>query len=175
MPIQSNQPESVRQRRKLVFLSKLPLRRHIARWGTFSVEPGILVSLYASAHHPYTTLATSEWMIFWPSEDSHVEVGPTECSRHLEIRSSLHVRLLPATLQSDVHVQACTSVMECSSSRISSGGDYSVVFFLALSVIPVTKCLSCCTCCRLRQWQVHKFVNQQIEVESMVSTSYTWD
>ena len=70
-----------------------------------SVYPGIVVSLYASAHHPYTTVATGEWMIFWPSEDSPVEVGPTECSRHLEIRSSLHVRLLPATLQ-----YACTSV-----------------------------------------------------------------
>ena len=84
---------------KLAFSSRLPLRRHIARWGTFSVDPGILVSLYASAHHPYTTLATGEWMIFWPSEDNPIEVGPTECSRHLEIRSSLHVRLLPATLQ----------------------------------------------------------------------------
>ena len=84
---------------KLPFLSRLPLRRHIARWDTFLVDPGILVNLYASAHHPYTTLATGEWMIFWPSKDSPVEVGPTECNRHLEIQSSLHVRLLPATLQ----------------------------------------------------------------------------
>ena len=81
---------------KPAFSSRLPLRRHIAQWGTFLVNPGILVSLYASAHHPHTTLATGEWMIFWPSEDSLVEVGPTECSRHLEIQSS---RLLPATLQ----------------------------------------------------------------------------
>ena len=73
---------------KLVFSSRLPLRRQIARWGTFSVDPGVLVSLYASAHHPYTTLATGEWMIFWPSKDSPVEVGPTECSRHLKIQSS---------------------------------------------------------------------------------------
>ena len=85
---------------KLEFLSRLPLRRHIARWGTFSVDPGILVSFYASIHHPYTTLATGEWMIFWPSEDSLVEVGPTVCCHHLEIQSSLHVRLLPTTLQS---------------------------------------------------------------------------
>ena len=84
---------------KLAFLSRLPLRRHIARWGTFSVDPGILVSLYASAHHPYTILAIDEWMIFWLSEDSPVEVGSTECSRHLVFESSLHVRLLPATLQ----------------------------------------------------------------------------
>ena len=83
---------------KLAF-SSLPLSHHIAWWGTFSVDPGILVSLYASAHHPYTTLATGEWMIFWPSEDSPVEVGPTECSCHLVFRSSLHVGLLPATLQ----------------------------------------------------------------------------
>ena len=83
---------------KLAFSSRLPLRRHIARWGTFSVDPGIVVSLYASAHHPYTTLATGEWMIFWPSEDG----GQTECSHHLVFESSLHVRLLPATLQSPV-------------------------------------------------------------------------
>ena len=84
---------------KPAFSSTLPLRRHIARLGTFSVDPGILVSLYASAHHPCTTLATGEWMIFWPSKDSPVEVGPpTECSCHLEIQSSLHVRLLLATL-----------------------------------------------------------------------------
>ena len=38
---------------KLAFSSRLPLRRHIARWGTFSVDPSIVVSLYASAHHPY--------------------------------------------------------------------------------------------------------------------------
>ena len=86
---------------KLAFSLRRPLRCHIARWGTFSVDPGILVSLYASVHPLYTTLATGEWMIFWPSEDCPIEVGPTECSRHLEIQSSLHVRLLPATLQLD--------------------------------------------------------------------------
>ena len=85
---------------KLAFSSTLPLRHHIAQWGTFSVDPGILLSLYASAHHPYTTL--------WPSKDSPVEVGPTECSRHLEIQSSLHVRLLPATLQyTQSHLFTC--------------------------------------------------------------------
>ena len=84
---------------KPAFLSRLPLRRHIARWDTFSVDSGIVVSFYASAHHPYTTLVTGEWIILWPSEDSLVEVGPTECSRHLVFESSLHVRLLPATLQ----------------------------------------------------------------------------
>ena len=82
---------------KLAFSSRLPLRCHIARLGTFSVDPGIVVSFYASAHHPYTTLATGEWMIFWPSEDSPVEVGSTECSRHLVFESSLHVRLLVST------------------------------------------------------------------------------
>ena len=78
---------------KLALSSRPPLRGHIARWGTFSVDSGIVISLYASAHHPYTTLATGEWMIFWPSKDSLVEVGPTECSRHLVFESSLHVRL----------------------------------------------------------------------------------
>ena len=38
-------------------------------------------------------------MIFWPSEDSAIEVGSTKCIRHLVFQSSLHVRLLPATLQ----------------------------------------------------------------------------
>ena len=79
---------------KLAFSSRLPRRHHIAWWGTFSADPGIVISLYASAHHPYTTLATGEWMIFWPSEDSPVEVGPTECSCHLVFESSLHVLLL---------------------------------------------------------------------------------
>ena len=84
---------------KLVFSSRLPLRCHIAQVGTFSVDPGIVVSFYASAHHPYTTLAIDEWTIIWPSEDSPVEVGSTECSQHLVFESSLHVRLLQATLQ----------------------------------------------------------------------------
>ena len=68
---------------KLVFSSRLPLRRHIGRLATYPIDPGIVISLYVNAHHLYTTLATGEWMIFWPSEDSLVEVGSTECSRHL--------------------------------------------------------------------------------------------
>ena len=43
---------------KPVFLSRLPLRHHIAWCGMFLVDSGIVVSLYASVHHPYTTLAT---------------------------------------------------------------------------------------------------------------------
>ena len=70
-------------------------------YARFQVDPGIVVSFYASAHHPYTTLAIDEWMIhvFWLSEDSPVEVGSNECSRHLVFKSSLLVRLLLATLQ----------------------------------------------------------------------------
>ena len=64
--------------------------------GTFSVYLGIALSFCASAHHSHTTLATGEWMIFWPSKDSPV----TECSRHLVFESSLHVMLLSTTLQS---------------------------------------------------------------------------
>ena len=81
------------------FSSRLPLSRHIARFATFFIDLGILISLYASAHHPYTTLATGEWRIFWPSEDNPIEVGSTECSWHFVFQSSLHVRLLPAILQ----------------------------------------------------------------------------
>ena len=84
---------------KLVFLLRLPLRHHIAWLGTFSVDPGIIVCFYASTHHPHTTLVIDEWMIFWLSEVSPVEVELTECSRHLVFKSSLLVRLLPATLQ----------------------------------------------------------------------------
>ena len=84
---------------KQAFSSRLPLSCHIARLATYPIDPGILISLYASTHLSYTILATSEWMICWPSEDSPVEVRPTECSRHLVFHSSLHVRLLPATLQ----------------------------------------------------------------------------
>ena len=69
---------------KLVFSSRLPLRCHIARLGMFSVNSGILISLYRSAHHPHTTLATGEWMIFWPGEDSLVEVGPTSVAAILK-------------------------------------------------------------------------------------------
>ena len=68
---------------KQVFLSRLPLSCHIAQLATYPIDPGILISLYTSAHHPYTTLATGEWMIFWPGEDTGVEVRPTECIRHL--------------------------------------------------------------------------------------------
>ena len=32
--------------------------------GMFSVDPGIVVSFYGSAHHPHTTLAINELMIF---------------------------------------------------------------------------------------------------------------
>ena len=53
---------------KQAFSSRLPLSRHFAPLAAFSIVPGIIISLYASAHHPYTTLATGEWMIFWPSE-----------------------------------------------------------------------------------------------------------
>ena len=35
---------------KLAFSLRLPLRRHIAQWSVFSVDSGILLSLYASAH-----------------------------------------------------------------------------------------------------------------------------
>ena len=88
---------------KLAFSSRLPLRRHIARLGTFSVDPGIVVSFYASAHHPYTTLAIDEWMILWLSKDIPIEVVSTECSYHLVFKSSQHVRLV-ATLQSYVYL-----------------------------------------------------------------------
>ena len=89
-------------KKKTAFLSRLPLSRHIAWLATFSIDPDILISLYASAHHPYTTLATDEWIIFWPGEDSPIEVRSTKCSRHLVFQSSLHVRLLPATFQYSV-------------------------------------------------------------------------
>ena len=36
------------------FVETASVRRHIARLGTFSVDPGILVSLCASALHLYT-------------------------------------------------------------------------------------------------------------------------
>ena len=88
---------------KLAFLSRLPLRCHNARLGTFSVDPGIVLSFYASAHHPYTTLAIDEWMILWLSKDIPIEVVSTECSHHLVFKSSQHVRLV-ATLQSYVYL-----------------------------------------------------------------------
>ena len=55
---------------KPVFSSRMPLSYHIAWLTTYPIAPCILTSLYATAHHPYTTLATGKWMIFWPSEDS---------------------------------------------------------------------------------------------------------
>ena len=64
MPIQSNQPENMRQQRKMAFSLRLLLRCPIARLGTFSVDPGILVSYYASVYHPHTTVATGVRMIF---------------------------------------------------------------------------------------------------------------
>ena len=45
---------------KSAFSSRLPVGCHIAQLAIFSFDSGILLSLYASAHHPYTTLATSE-------------------------------------------------------------------------------------------------------------------
>ena len=62
---------------KQAFSSRLILSSHIARLAMYPIDPGILISLYASAHLPYTTLATGEWMICWPLEDSPVEVRPT--------------------------------------------------------------------------------------------------
>ena len=47
---------------KLAFSSRLPLRCRIAWLGMFSVDSGILVSLYASAHHPHTTLYSYRWV-----------------------------------------------------------------------------------------------------------------
>ena len=92
---------------KLAFSSRLPLRRHIAQLGMFSVDPGIVVSFYASAYHPHTILVIDEWMISWTSKDSAIEVGLTVCSRHLVFTSSLHVRLLVTTLQWCLPWYAC--------------------------------------------------------------------
>ena len=50
----------MRQRRKTGVFVETASETHIARLGTFSVNPGIVVSFYASAHHPYTTLAVDE-------------------------------------------------------------------------------------------------------------------
>ena len=61
---------------KLAFSLRLPLRCHIAQLvGMFSVDPGIVVSFYASTHHPHTTLAIDEWMIFCPSEEVPLKLG----------------------------------------------------------------------------------------------------
>ena len=62
--------------KKKRILSRLPLRCHIAKLATFSVDPGILISLYASAHHPYTTLAVRKWMIFRLGQGSLLKSGP---------------------------------------------------------------------------------------------------
>ena len=54
-------PESVRQQRKTgVFIETASETSNCTMGQHFSVDPGVLVSLYASAHHPYTTLATGE-------------------------------------------------------------------------------------------------------------------
>ena len=46
---------------KPAFLLRLLLRSHIAQLlAMFSVDPGILLSLYASTLHPHTTLATGD-------------------------------------------------------------------------------------------------------------------
>ena len=59
----------------LAFSSRLPLRRHHIAWlGTFSVDPNILVSLYASAHHPHATLATGIFMPQWAEPQRHTVV-----------------------------------------------------------------------------------------------------
>ena len=99
MPIQSNQPESVTQRRKTgVFVETSSESPYCTMGHVFSRSwhsCKLICKRSLSIHN------SSYWWVndIWPSEDSPVEVGPTECSRHLEIWSSLHVRLLPATLQ----------------------------------------------------------------------------
>ena len=45
---------------KSAFPSRLPLSHNIAQLAAISIDSGILVSLCASAHHPYKTLATGE-------------------------------------------------------------------------------------------------------------------
>ena len=42
----------------MAFSSSLPLKHHIARLATFLIDPGILLCLYANAHHLPTTLVT---------------------------------------------------------------------------------------------------------------------
>ena len=46
--------------KKKMFSLRLPLRGHTAQLAMFSIDPCILLSLCASAHHPHTTLATGE-------------------------------------------------------------------------------------------------------------------
>ena len=85
---------------KLAFLSRLPLSLHIAWLATFSIYPGILISFYASAHHPYTTLATGEWMIFCPGEDSPVEIESAKLAAILySSHPCLYCKVAKATLQ----------------------------------------------------------------------------
>lgn len=91
LSLQSNSPKIWDSEEKPVFMSRLPLRCHIAQLATFLVDPGNLLSLYARAYHPHTT--TGDWTISWPSEDSLVEVVSTECSWYLVFEPFLHARL----------------------------------------------------------------------------------
>ena len=77
---------------KLAFSLRLLLSHHIAWLAMFLINCGILISLWASAYHPYTTLTTGKWMISWPSEDSSVEVGSTECSCHKKFIKKISCR-----------------------------------------------------------------------------------
>ena len=47
-------------KKKPAFSSRLPLSRHIVYLATISVNHGILLSFYAGAHDPHTTLAAGE-------------------------------------------------------------------------------------------------------------------
>ena len=96
---------------KLAFSLRLPLRCHIAQLGMFSVDPGIVVSFYASAHHPHTILAIDEWMIFWLSEDSPVEVESTECSHQSCFRVIPTCKLKVAT--SNLTMKVATTILQC--------------------------------------------------------------
>ena len=50
--------EILRQCKKLMFYSRLPLRRYIAQLATFEVDPGIILSLSANEDYLHTILAT---------------------------------------------------------------------------------------------------------------------
>ena len=54
--------------------------RHIFSWPWHSCK------LYASSHHPHTTLATGEWKIFWPGWDGLVEMGSLSVATILKSR-----------------------------------------------------------------------------------------
>ena len=58
--VKSVQKFDTAKKNRTSFSSRLPLRRHFAKLATFSVDPGVLISLYASDYHPYTILATGE-------------------------------------------------------------------------------------------------------------------